>query len=359
MPRSTRQHDPFNDAPRRPTSRARVAVAASTSAGNHLQESHGSTSHTSRSANPVSGISNRNLFGYALRRAAARQTPTAGASAGPGTGTRAGAAATTSASAANTDILEDSEADDNAGDHHYPTPHVRQRNQLRSQRTITTAAAAAATRAAKSSVTASRSNANNSTKSTTSRRARSAKSLAVEPSQDDNRDELIHKSEDAEDDNDSGDDEEEEEEEDDNDLVIRDKNGNYLHSQPLPGEQSDTTIYQDEQRANSARLSTAARAFWLSGGGCSTSASSTSPPPLAYSHNTTTTTTTSQGRNSRVRRREAVPRSPGGVEKDTKLAEEIMAGLREAVDRKLVEERWLFEPTDYLEETRLGTHGAY
>jgi len=35
-----------------------------------------------------------------------------------------------------------------------------------------------------------------------------------------------------------------------------------------------------------------------------------------------------------------------------------MTRLREAVDKKLAEEKWMYEPTDYLEELRIRNHGV-
>ncbi|KAF1346782.1 hypothetical protein BDV97DRAFT_357778 [Delphinella strobiligena] len=104
------------------------------------------------------------------------------------------------------------------------------------------------------------------------------------------------------------------------DFVIRDKGGNYLREVPMIGE-ADADI-EEEQQAEDVRLTAIARDFWTSGAGLSS------------------------GRGSRRL-----------DEEDSKSKDDIMIHLREAVDKKLADEIWMYEPTDYLEELRIKNHG--
>ncbi|GAB7347935.1 hypothetical protein MBLNU459_g5449t1 [Dothideomycetes sp. NU459] len=104
------------------------------------------------------------------------------------------------------------------------------------------------------------------------------------------------------------------------DVVLRDDRGDYLRQVPAIGEQ--IVGAEEEQRNEDARLLTFVRHFWASGGGMG-------------------------GRGSR-RLDEAELEKPRA---------DVMARLREAVTKKLADDQWMYEATDYMEDLRIANHG--
>lgn len=112
-------------------------------------------------------------------------------------------------------------------------------------------------------------------------------------------------------------------------IVRRDESGQYLRLVPAlseweaSGEEAEAVAAAEEDE----RLTGIAREFWACGAGAG-------------------------GRGSRGRM------GVGWDEVETeRVAEQVMARLREAMGKKLAEEKWMFEPTDYMQSLLVANHG--
>ncbi|CAD0114811.1 unnamed protein product, partial [Aureobasidium uvarum] len=97
------------------------------------------------------------------------------------------------------------------------------------------------------------------------------------------------------------------------DMVVRDERGNYLHEVPPLGEQINSA--EDEDLEDERRLTALVQEYWASG-------------------------TAAGGRNSK-----------------RWDEHEVMTRLRDSVGKTLINEQWLYEPSDYMKALLVENHG--